>query len=84
MMWNWYEWNSLEDFNTWHEAKKIELGLPKPGVNQKTGQVDEASTWTTEYTSVMQVDGKWIGVVEDLHSSGLSTTLLRPPTPDFV
>ena len=24
----WVKWNSKEEFDLWHEAKKIELGLP--------------------------------------------------------
>lgn len=82
-MWEWYEWNSLEDFNTWHEIVKEQLGLPKPGINQATGTIDENAVWTTDYTSVIEIEGKFIGIVEDDFNSGLIATELRPPVPNI-
>lgn len=67
-MWNWYEWDSLELFNVWHETIKIKLGIP-----------DEQ---TEAYTSAQEVEGRWIAVVEDSDAEGLSITELRPPLPE--
>jgi hypothetical protein len=67
-MWNWYEWDSLEFFNTWHEAIKVKLGIP-----------DEQ---TEAYTSAQEVEGRWIAVVEESEAEGLTSTELRPPKPD--
>jgi len=37
---NWYEWETLEAFNDWHDALCIELGYPIYGVNEATGEID--------------------------------------------
>ena len=29
----WVKWDSIENFNTWHNAIKVELGLPKLSVD---------------------------------------------------
>jgi hypothetical protein len=78
-MWNWYEWNSQEDFNTWHNAIRIKLDYPLAGYIQLTGELDPTAPLTTEYTAVKLVDGKWIGTVEDEQAEGLTPTDLRPP-----
>ncbi len=77
-MWNWYEWNSQEDFNTWHDAIKTKLNYPLAGYIQLTGKLDETAPLTTEYTAVKLVEDKWIGIVEDEQAEGLIATDLRP------
>lgn len=63
----WYEFDSLEAFNSWHDAICASLGIP-----------DES---TYAYTTAFEVEGKWIAVVEDQYSDGLDLTELRlPPT----
>lgn len=44
----WVKWNSIEDFNLWHEAIKIELGLPKMSVG-KNGEIDPTAVISTDY-----------------------------------
>lgn len=62
----WYTWQSQEDFDTWHEEVKTQLGLPMPGKNAHTGEVDESAQWTTDYTSVTEVGpGDFRAFVED-------------------
>ena len=78
-MWEWYEWDSIEAFNEWHEAIKIKLGYPLIGVNQATGEKDFEACLTTEYTNVVIVENKFIGVVEIENSKDLIPTILRPP-----
>jgi hypothetical protein len=77
-MWNWYEWNSEEDFNAWHEAIKVKLNYPLAGYIQATGELDPIAPLTTEYTTVNLVSNKWVGTVEDEHADGLTATDLRP------
>jgi hypothetical protein len=67
-MWNWYEWDSSESFNIWHETIKIKLGIP----------YDQ----TDAYTSAQEVEGKWIAVVEESEAGELSLTNLRPALPE--
>jgi hypothetical protein len=38
----WVKWNSLEEFNTWHEALKKELGLPKLSVDAEGNPIDNS------------------------------------------
>lgn len=58
-----YEFNSLEDFNTWHD-----------NLCQQHNILDKH---TTAYTIATEVSGKWIAYVEDKYSSGLTETSLR-------
>lgn len=78
-MWNWYEWDTIESFNLWHDAICVELCYPLDSYNQATGEVDPDAMKTIAYTSTWQIEGKIIGRVEDKHSAGLSLTTLRPP-----
>lgn len=61
----WCEWNNLEDFNIWHNALCIELGIP--------------NGLTTSYTQAYEIEGKFIAFVQDEHSAGLTATELRLP-----
>ena len=67
----WYEWDSLEDFNSWHQAKCTELNYP---------ELDENGNLLTDaYTQSYLVEDKIIAFVEDEHSEGLTITELRIP-----
>ena len=79
MMWNWYEWDTQEDFNAWHNAIKAKLNYPLAGYIQLTGELDTTAPLTTEYTAVILVEEKWIATVEDEQAEGLTATDLRPP-----
>lgn len=61
----WYEFESLDDFTTWHDGICVQLGIPD-GV-------------TLAYTTAYEVDGKWIAIVADEYSDGLIPTDLRIP-----
>lgn len=76
-MWNWYEWESIEEFNTWHDAICVSLGYPLDSYNQATGQIDPEAAKTTAYAAPSFVSGKVIATVEDDHADGLVKTLLR-------
>jgi hypothetical protein len=78
MMWDWYEWESLESFNAWHDSVKLALGLPKPSHNQASGEIDETVQWTIDYTKAVQVGDVWIAKVENDLSKDLILTELRP------
>lgn len=45
-----YSWLSLDLFNAWHDATKRALGIPYPGRNAATGEIDNEAQWTTAYT----------------------------------
>jgi hypothetical protein len=79
---NWYEWNSLADFDLWHDALCLQLGYPIYGVNEATGQIDETTQPTTIYTNAFCVADKFIAIVGDDYLEGLTVTELRPPKPE--
>jgi hypothetical protein len=79
-MWDWYEWDSLEEFNTWHDAICVSLGYPLDSYNQATGEMDPNAKKTTAYTSPSFVDDKVIATVEEINANGLTVTLLRLPS----
>ena len=76
-----YEWDSLEDFNVWHNQLKQQLNYPLENVNQATGLPN--GTFTDTYAKPIQIDNKWIAVVEDTYAAGLTLTNLRLPKPQF-
>ena len=79
---DWYEWETEEAFDTWHQDKIDELNLPQPSSNQATGEIDEAAQRTLAYTTGHAVSGKIIAIAEDEHAAGLTKTSLRLPEPD--
>ena len=81
---NWYEWNTREDFDLWHNALCESLGYPLIGTNQATGEPDPTAQMTVAYTEAVEVEGKWISSVEDKYAEGLTVTQLRLPKPDLI
>lgn len=79
----WYEWDSWQDFNVWHDAKVEELNLPQPAFNQATGDLDPKAQKVLRYTDGREINGKIIAIVEEAHAQGLRVTELRPPTPEI-
>lgn len=75
----WYEWNTKEDFDNWHNTLCSELGYPLTPVNQATGAPDENAQKTIAYTNVFEVAGKWIALVEPDYADNLILTELRLP-----
>ena len=75
----WYEWDSLELFNQWHDALCASLGFPLVGINQESGLPDPNAQMTTAYTQAIEVQGKFIAAVETEYAEGLTPTDLREP-----
>lgn len=46
-----YRWASLENFEAWHVVACLEVGIPHPGRNAATGELDTDEQWTTAYTT---------------------------------
>lgn len=83
----WYLWLTEADFNAWHMTTCAMLGIPHPGYNEATGDIDPDAQWTTAYTSVTEVAADdWRAIVEPdvaaLNPDGLGTPCDPPPTPD--
>jgi hypothetical protein len=78
---NWYQWDSLSDFNTWQDSLIAELGLPLISYNQATGEPEPQAAETVTYTIPFEVETKTIAVVENQYAEGLTPTNLRPYSP---
>lgn len=81
-----YSWLSLLLFETWHDSAKLALGIPHPGRNAATGEIDETAQWTTAYTQPTVVaDDDVRAYVEDTVASlvpdGLGVPSQPPPAP---
>ena len=50
----WYRWSSQSSFDVWHQQVIADLGLPRVGVNAKTGEPQPDKQATTAYTSVVR------------------------------
>ena len=79
----WYEWNTLAQFNDWHDALCEQLGYPLIGVNQATGLPDENAQKIVSYTTPYPLEGKIVAFVENLYSAGLTVTDLQFPEPPY-
>lgn len=82
-----YRWLSLSLFDAWHDAAKLALGIPHPGRNQKTGEIDEQAQWTTAYTDAIVVAEDDVrAFVEDMVAAlvpdGLGQPSSPPPEPE--
>lgn len=84
---DWYKWKSIEDFNTWHEYVKKELGIPHPNRSLSTGRVRASSAhWTLEYTEptiVAEDDIRAIVEEKGLSFPNLGEPCDPPPRPPF-
>jgi hypothetical protein len=84
---SWHHWPTLQAFNVWHTAACTALGIPHPGHNAATGQLDEAAQWTTAYTEPVVVAADDVrAVVEDdvaaLVPDRLGVPCDPPPAPE--
>ena len=79
----WYEFNSLDEFNTWHNALCEALQYPLASYNQATGELDLGATMTTAYCEAISVEDKYIAFIEKEYADGLKVTDLRIPKPIF-
>lgn len=85
----WYKWVSIEYFDNWHQKVIKGLGLPKYGVNQKTGEIDLKSAATTHYTNLIEIEeGDYRALVEEhvanQYNKGLGVLSESPPTPKTI
>jgi len=82
-----YQWADLDAFDPWHADACAALGIPHPGRNAATGELDEAAQWTTAYTSPVTTEAGVLAVVEPdvaaLFPDGLGAPCDPPPTPDL-
>ena len=56
----WYRWPDLAAFTIWHDAACAALGIPHPGRNAQSGEVDTDAQWTTAYTEPTIIVGEGV------------------------
>ena len=86
---DWYSWPDLQSFDAWHTVTCTMLGIPHPGHNAATGELDPDAQWTTAYTTAVEVTADdWRAVVEPdiaaLNPDGLGQPCDPPPAPDPI
>ena len=68
----WYKFDSLNDFDAWHQNIKEELGYPKISVDINGDEIADA-TVTDSYTQPFIVSDNDVRAIVELdHSTGLS------------
>lgn len=77
----WYQWQSIEDFDLWHNALCLQLGYPITPVNQSTGLPDDNAQKVVRYCDARLVDGVYIAQVEDIYADGLTMIDYIPALP---
>jgi hypothetical protein len=67
----WYTFDSIESFDSWHEALKIALDYPLPSIDSEGNVIGKP--FSVDYTSVIKVaDNDFRAVVEDEYAKGLT------------
>jgi hypothetical protein len=75
------------DFSAWHDAKRVELGVPFPGYNTATGEPAVTAQWTTAVVAPVVDDGYWCvtltaeQVAADPILKSLEVWTFKNPTP---
>jgi hypothetical protein len=67
----WYKWDSLEDFEIWHNQIKEQLGIPKLSSNSDGNIVDNSEITDSYTTPFIVSDSDVRAVVENEHNAGL-------------
>jgi hypothetical protein len=80
----WYEWKTIEAFDSWHKAICDKLGYPITPVNAETGLADQTAQKVIDYTRALIVGDKAIAWVDSDEATGLTPTELRPPTVEIT
>lgn len=85
----WYSWSDPALFISWHQDTCALLGIPRPGRNASTGEIDATAEWTTSYTTAFIVSGNDIRAFVENEVALLSPNLLgvsseMPPTSSVI
>ncbi len=71
---NWYKWDSIESFDSWHSEIKLELGLPKPSI-YASGEIVPDGVINDEYTLPVIVAVNDVrALVQEQYANGLTLT----------
>ena len=68
---NWYKWDSLESFDTWHNEIKEQLNLPKMSVDI-AGEIVPNAIINSAYTQVYHIgENDYRALVANQYADGL-------------
>lgn len=84
----WYGWTSRSAFDAWHDAVCAALGIPHPGLNAATGEIDEDAQWTTAYVEpTVLADNDVRCFLPDFHAEAEASGAVpseEPPAPELL
>lgn len=85
----WFSWSSVGEFNAWHSDTCTLLGLPRPGRNVSTGEIQADAEWTSLYTTAYVVSDSDIRAFVENDVVSLSPNMLgipseEPPTSSYI
>jgi len=67
----WVKWDSIEDFNSWHDVIKVEIGLPKLSVDAYGVEI-EGSLINENYVTPYIVSATDIRAnIDEVYATGL-------------
>ena len=71
----WVKWDSLDNFNRWHDEIKAILGLPKPSINED-GEIVEDAVITDSYVSpIIVAEDDIRALIDEVYANGLKTSV---------
>lgn len=71
----WVKWNSLDNFNTWHDEIKTILGLPKLSINED-GEIVEDAIITDSYVSpIIVAEDDIRALIDEVYANGLEKSV---------
>lgn len=77
-----YFFQSMDDFDTWHNSLCEQLGFPKPSILQATGEINPLAPMSKVYTTPMAYNNGFIAFVEDKYAEGLTLFDGELPKPE--
>ena len=77
-----YFFETLNQFEEWHNALCKTLGYPMPSTNQKTGLVDLNAPITYIYTEAIPYEDGFIAWAETKYAQGLEVSDYQPIRPE--
>lgn len=67
-----YFFQSMDDFDIWHNNLCKELGFPKPSILQATNEINPLAPISEVYTTAIAHNDGFIAFVEDKYAEGLT------------
>ena len=70
----WVKWNSIDEFNIWHNAIKSELGLPKLSVDANGAEIEGSLVITDYVIPLIITDNDIRCCIDEKYQEGLEVS----------